>query len=113
MGDRHCHRSLLANVNRHTPDGTRIAVAGCVLDGEVRLTVGDTGAGISSEELEAIFGRFYRPQGTLSPGSGLGLAITRELVELHGGRIWAESTLGEGSVFHVVLPSQEGPTSAP
>ncbi|MEE8234920.1 MAG: ATP-binding protein [Nitrospirales bacterium] len=81
-------------------------------DGYIQLCVADTGCGISPEELGTIFERFYRAKSVPfeARGAGLGLPITKSLVELHGGRIWAESTLGEGSRFFVTLPIQ-GPPS--
>ncbi|MDP9354885.1 MAG: HAMP domain-containing histidine kinase, partial [Chloroflexota bacterium] len=93
--------NLVANANRHTPTGTSIALSGRVSSGDVVLSVRDTGPGIPAEELEAIFERYHRIGGI---GSGLGLAIARGIVELHGGRIWAESEPGEGATIHVVLP---------
>jgi len=99
--------NLLANANLHTPAGTRITVAGRAAGGEARLSVADDGPGIPREELEAVFGRFYRPRSASGPGSGLGLAIAKRLVELHDGRIWAEGGSGRGVVFHVALPRRE------
>jgi two-component system CheB/CheR fusion protein len=98
--------NLLANANRHTPAGTRIAVEGRAAGDEVRLTVRDTGPGIPAQDLEAIFQRFRRLGAATGgrAGAGLGLAIARGLVELHGGRLWAESRPGEGTVFHLALP---------
>ena len=94
---------LLSNAHRHTPSDTRVAVHGRVEGDEVLLCVSDDGTGIPAGEQEAIFRRSYR----LRPGgggSGLGLAIARAIVELHGGRIWAESQPGEGATFRVALP---------
>ncbi|HSH81012.1 MAG TPA: sensor histidine kinase, partial [Herpetosiphonaceae bacterium] len=101
--------NLLANAHRHTPAGSRIQITGRVEDSEVVLSVRDNGPGIPAEELERIFRRFHR-LGTSENGSGLGLAIARAVVELHGGRIWAESQPGAGTTFFVALPhtSSEG-----
>ncbi|MBA2278663.1 MAG: HAMP domain-containing histidine kinase [Chloroflexia bacterium] len=93
--------NLLANAHRHTPTSTRIAISGGVRSGDVVLSVSDDGPGIPADELEAIFERYHRLAGT---GSGLGLAIARGIVELHGGRIWAESETGRGTTIHIVLP---------
>jgi signal transduction histidine kinase len=96
--------NLLANAHHHTPPGTRISVAGQVREDEVRLVIQDTGPGIPTAELESIFQRFYR-LGTTEHGSGLGLAIARRLVQLQGGRIWAESSPGAGATLAIILPS--------
>ncbi|MFQ5343923.1 MAG: sensor histidine kinase, partial [Anaerolineae bacterium] len=78
------------------------------------ITVTDSGPGISPEDLPHIFDRFYRGDKSRSRqtgGMGLGLAIAKQLVELHGGRIWAESVgPGQGATFYVVLPLATSPT---
>ena len=76
----------------------------------VEVTVKDTGIGLKSEDLARVFNRFEQIDGSKSrnyEGTGLGLALTKELVELHGGMIWAESEgLGTGSSFRFILPQQ-------
>jgi len=67
--------------------------------------VSDTGSGIPSEQLEAIFERFWQVNSHDRRGLGLGLFITRCIVEAHGGRVWAESDLGKGSRFFFTLPA--------
>ena len=67
------------------------------------LSVTDTGPGIPAEELDTVFRRFYRGTAATA-GSGLGLAIAKSMVELHGGRIWAESAAGQGTTVHILLP---------
>lgn len=99
----HVMVNLLANANRHTQVGSRIMIAGRSTDREIVLSVSDNGPGIPAAELEGIFQRFHRLASAES-GSGLGLAIARAIVELHGGRIWAESRLGHGATFWVTLP---------
>lgn len=74
--------------------------------GAAHVVIKDNGQGIAEEELEQIFGMFYRGDHRSIDGSGLGLAIVRRIVERHGGRIWAESVVGEGSTFHLRLPSE-------
>ncbi|WP_375745097.1 ATP-binding protein [Corallococcus interemptor] len=77
-------------------------------DGRVELSVSDTGTGIPAPELPRVFDRFHRVEGARGrshEGSGIGLALVRELVELHGGRVSVESTLGQGSTFTVSLPT--------
>lgn len=98
--------NLLANVHRHSPSGTRIRISGRCPDGEVLLSVSDNGPGIPVAELKAVFERYHRIA-SVEAGSGLGLAIAKGIVELHGGRIWAESGSGQGVTFHVALPRQE------
>jgi len=77
-------------------------------DGErVRYSVSDTGIGIPSSQLEEVFTEFKQLDATSTRefgGSGLGLSITKKFVELHGGRIWVESRLNEGSTFHFTIP---------
>jgi signal transduction histidine kinase len=77
----------------------------------VHVQVADSGPGIPEEEFEAIFTEFHRVESQRQvAGTGLGLAIARRIVEQHGGRIWVESTPGQGSTFHVVLPAAEPQT---
>lgn len=95
--------NLLCNANEHTPVGTRIVVTGQLFAPEVQLTVYDNGPGIPPEAHEAIFAPFEQLSSP-SGGCGLGLAIVRQLVELHGGRVWVESALGTGTAFRIVLP---------
>ena len=81
-----------------------------VLDGEVEITVEDTGVGIMAEDLPRIFERFFKADRARSGGgTGLGLAIVKELVELHGGEIWFESEEGQGTTFFVSLPWYQEP----
>ena len=101
--------NLVENAYRYTPDGGRVQVTAAVRDGEVQVDVSDTGIGIPLEEQPRVFERFYRGENPLvmaSAGTGLGLAIVKTLVEMHGGRIWVESSgvPGEGSTFSFTLP---------
>jgi signal transduction histidine kinase/DNA-binding response OmpR family regulator len=99
--------NLLSNAIKFTPEGGRITVAVAELDNEVRLSVADTGIGITAADQEKLFVEFQqvgeRPSGG-QQGTGLGLALTRRLAELHGGRVWVESEPGAGSRFYVALP---------
>jgi signal transduction histidine kinase len=95
--------NLLANANQHTPRGTRIEIRGSASGPEVNVSVSDDGPGIPDEKTERIFERFSRLD-TASSGTGLGLAIAHELIELHNGRIRAESGPGRGAVFQITLP---------
>ncbi|HET9496672.1 MAG TPA: ATP-binding protein [Chloroflexia bacterium] len=100
-------RNLLDNAIRHTPEGGSITVAARDTGGELEVSVRDTGPGIPPEHLPNIYERFYRSDSSRTRstgGAGLGLSIARQLVELHGGRIRAESAEGEGSTFYFTLP---------
>ncbi len=101
--------NLLGNALKFTPKGGRIDV--CAEDGndEVHLWVADTGAGIAPDELPHVFDAFWQASRTDRSGLGLGLAIVRGLVEAHGGRVWAESALGEGTRIHFTLPRAARP----
>ncbi|HVU47507.1 MAG TPA: ATP-binding protein [Terracidiphilus sp.] len=99
--------NLIENSLKYAKDGKRIKVGAKLLASEVQFTVQDFGPGIASEHLERIFERFYRvdkARSRESGGTGLGLAIVKHIVQAHGGRIWAESELGEGASFHFTLP---------
>jgi signal transduction histidine kinase len=75
--------------------------------GNLRFTVADDGPGLAPEDLAMVFERFYRAdpsRARASGGAGLGLAIVKQLVEAHGGRVWAESELGKGARFIFTLP---------
>lgn len=99
--------NLLSNAVKFTPPGGRIHVRAEDHPEKVHIIVKDTGPGIQPEVQERIFERFYQIQESLTRehgGLGLGLSIVKGLVELHGGRVWVESELGEGSTFVVSLP---------
>ena len=97
--------NLLSNAVKFTPAGGSVDVASGRLDGEVRVSVGDTGPGIAPEDQERIFDEFQQTDlGAQRGGTGLGLALSKRLIELHGGRIWVESELGQGSTFTFALP---------
>jgi signal transduction histidine kinase len=100
--------NLLSNALTYTPSGGEITIAARAKDSEVKVSVRDTGEGISTEDLPYVFERFYRADKSRSRatgGTGLGLSIAKQLVEAHGGTIGVESTLGEGSVFWFTLPT--------
>lgn len=99
--------NVLSNAYRYMPEGTHIVIGGTATATAIHLTVRDNRPGIPPDELEAIFRRFYRggsPSVMAAGGSGLGMAIARGIVGLHGGRMWAESAMGQGATFHIVLP---------
>jgi two-component system, OmpR family, sensor histidine kinase BaeS len=94
--------NLVANALRFTPSGGRVAVSASAGGDAVTIRVSDTGRGMSSDEVEHAFDRFYRS--SASTGSGLGLPIARNLVEAHGGTIRLTSEPGNGTVVEVGLP---------
>lgn len=103
--------NLVTNAHDYSPEGASIEVAARAAGAEVELTVTDDGPGIPADQLERIFDRFTRGDAGLTQrvgGTGLGLAISKSLVELHGGSIAAESTVGQGSTFRVRLPIATG-----
>ena len=96
--------NLIGNAIKFTPRGGRITMRGEHLANEVRLAVTDTGPGIPAEQLLDVFGQYWQASRTDRRGIGLGLAIAKGIVEGHNGRIWVESTVGEGSSFYFTLP---------
>ncbi len=102
--------NLLDNALKYTPPGSRIDVLARARDGEIVVTVQDNGPGIPEADLPHIFERFYRVEKGRSRekgGTGLGLSIVKHIVQLHGGRAWVESTVGQGSAFHLSLPAKK------
>ena len=97
--------NLIHNAVKFTPEGGEIVVDTEVKEGMLRVSVRDTGVGITAEELPRVFERFYKTDAARrSAGSGLGLAIARHIVQGHGGTIWAESTPGRGATFSFTIP---------
>ncbi|HST69257.1 MAG TPA: HAMP domain-containing sensor histidine kinase [Solirubrobacterales bacterium] len=106
--------NLLTNAHEYSPEGASIGVSARTLGDEVEISVTDNGPGIPEEQLGRIFDRFTRGDAGLTQrvgGTGLGLAISKSLVELHGGSIAAESTVGQGSTFRVRLPIAAAPAA--
>ncbi len=109
--------NLYDNARRYTPTGGRITASAEPDGGGIRISVRDTGSGIGSQHLSRIFERFYRADPSRARtegknggeggtgGTGLGLAIVKHMVEVHGGRVWADSTLGEGTTIHCWFPA--------
>jgi PAS domain S-box-containing protein len=97
--------NLVGNAVKFTPPGGSITLRARPAEREVRFTVADTGPGIAAEQLPHLFGRYWQGDRKDRRGIGLGLAIAKGIVEAHGGRIWVESTIGEGSDFHFTLQS--------
>ena len=102
--------NLLSNAIKFTPEGGRIHVAAKAVDGAMEVSVSDTGVGIAPDDQKVVFEEF-RQVGTADKkveGTGLGLALSRKFIELHGGEIWVESRVGEGSTFTFTVPVRRG-----
>jgi len=102
--------NLLSNAIKFTPEGGRIEVGAKPVNGFVEVSVSDTGVGIAPEDQEAVFEEF-RQVGTADKkveGTGLGLALSRKFIELHGGKIWVKSQIGQGSTFTFTVPGRRG-----
>jgi signal transduction histidine kinase len=99
--------NLLSNAVKFTPAGGAVDVWTDRTNDEVRVSVADTGPGIASEDVRRVFVEFQQTETGIEQGegTGLGLALSRRLVELHGGRIWVESLVGNGSTFVFTLPA--------
>jgi two-component system OmpR family sensor kinase len=111
VGDRERLRqivdNLLANVRSHTSPDTPVRVRLARADDNARVTVADRGPGMTAEQASHVFERFYRAdesRARASGGVGLGLSIVAAVAEAHGGSVSVESTLGEGSAFHIDIP---------
>jgi signal transduction histidine kinase len=99
--------NLVDNAIKYTPDGGKVLVRFRKDRHEVIVSIFDTGRGIPKELIPRIFEKFQRLEGSLVKdvvGTGLGLFIVKELVKAHGGRIWVESQVEEGTTFHFALP---------
>jgi signal transduction histidine kinase len=98
--------NLLSNAVKFAPAGGHVDVSAARVDGEMRVSVADSGPGIAAEDLDRIFEEFQQTEAGARhrEGTGLGLALSKRFVELHGGRIWCESEVGKGSTFEFTLP---------
>jgi len=98
---------LVANAVKFSPEGGEITLGARSENGAVTVWVADEGIGIGGDDLERVFDSFYRVDNTdtrSAGGTGLGLTLVRELVRLHGGKVWVESEPGKGSTFYIRLP---------
>jgi signal transduction histidine kinase len=108
--------NLVKNAIVFTDSGGHVMVAAEQIPGYVKVSVMDDGVGIPARDLPHIFERFYQVESHLTRrhgGMGLGLSVARVMIEMHGGRIWAESVEGKGSNFTFILPHEPDPVAAP
>jgi two-component system sensor histidine kinase KdpD len=103
--------NLLENAAKHTPPGTLVRLRAVRGESEVVVSVEDFGPGLEAEEFQRVFAKFHRRGGGEGGGLGLGLSICRAIVQLHGGRIWAEQLPGGGSAFRFALPLEAVPAA--
>jgi signal transduction histidine kinase len=98
--------NLLSNAVKFTEAGGLVDVSATQANGEVKVSVADTGPGIAADDLDRIFEEFQQTEAGAREhqGTGLGLAVSKRFVEMHGGRIWCESEPGRGSTFRFTLP---------
>ena len=99
--------NLISNAIKYSPAADTIIVSTDVKDNGVQVSVKDFGIGIPAKEQQHVFEQFYRVTGnnqSTFPGMGIGLFICSEVTKMHGGKIWSDSVMGEGSTFHVWLP---------
>ena len=104
--------NLIGNAIKYSPAGSTVWLDAQVEDPAIRLAVKDQGPGISPEDLSHLFESFYRGQGVADiPGFGLGLATVKRIIDAHGGRIWVDTALGQGSTFYFTFPlaNQQSP----
>jgi signal transduction histidine kinase len=100
--------NLVGNAIKFT-DAGEVRVSAKAVNGYFAVTVADTGPGIPEEHQVRIFEQFHQVDSSSTKakgGTGLGLAIAKQIVEMHGGRIWVESTLGKGSTFQMEIPTR-------
>ncbi|MDP9378641.1 MAG: ATP-binding protein [Chloroflexota bacterium] len=99
--------NLVENAAKFSPPESTLVIGAERHEGVIRIGVRDEGQGIPPEDQEKVFERFYQVEGgghRPTGGTGLGLAICRSIIEAHGGRIWVESQVGQGSIFYIILP---------
>ena len=106
--------NLVTNAVKYSPDGGEILLSSCLEGDIVHTQVRDHGMGIPPDSLERVFERYSRIEAGSTryiKGTGLGLPIVRQIVQMHGGKVWAESCQSTGSIFHFTLPIAGAPTT--
>lgn len=105
--------NLISNAVKYSPDGSEVRITSRLRDGVIRVSVSDRGHGIKPEDLDKVFSRFERIATEKVGGTGLGMPISKEIIELHHGKMWVESSFGVGSTFFFELPLNGGSESPP
>ena len=105
--------NLVSNAVKYSSEGSEVRIVSRLNDGVIRVSVGDQGHGIRPEDLARVFSRFERIATEKVSGTGLGMPISKEIIELHHGKMWVESTFGVGSTFFFELPLNGGSESQP
>jgi signal transduction histidine kinase len=100
--------NLVSNAVKYSAGGSEVRITSRLSDGVIRVAVSDQGHGIRPEDLGRVFSRFERIATEKVGGTGLGMPISKEIIELHHGRMWVESTFGVGSTFLFELPLNGG-----
>ncbi len=99
--------NLVGNAIKFTPEGGQIVITVEYMDPQVCVSVSDTGPGIAKDDVPRLFDAYWKGKGTGRRGTGLGLYIARGIVQVHGGRIWAESDVGAGSTFFFTMSREQ------
>jgi signal transduction histidine kinase len=103
--------NLVSNAVKYSPVGSEVRITSSLSDGLIRVSVSDRGHGIRPEDLDKVFSRFERIATEKVGGTGLGMPISKEIIELHHGKIWVESSFGVGTTFSFELPLNGGSES--
>lgn len=101
----HVWINLLTNAIKYSPENGEISITACINNKNIEISVSDTGIGMTNQQIECIFQKYYRVENSASiNGLGLGLPIVKRIIELSNGQLRVTSTPGEGSTFTVILP---------
>jgi len=103
---RQVFENILSNAVKYSPEGGTIRITGNVVEDHYQVSIEDQGIGMTPEQVEKIFDKFYRADAsnTAIPGTGLGMSIVKYLVEAHGGEVWVESRKGKGTTVRFTIP---------
>jgi len=97
-------KNIIDNAIKYSPDGSLIRLNNEIVNGDYQVSVEDQGIGITSEQMEHVFDKFYRADTFQVQGTGLGLSVVQYIVEAHGGKVWVESEFGKGTTVRFTIP---------